>query len=148
VTRRVIFLDVDGVLNHAEAFRLWEDRFGRDVLDHGCVRRLVELARDTGAEVVISSTWRLMEDAHRIISVALWTHGIELVGQTPDLWSTDRADEIRAWLADNPDVSRYVVLDDDPTAAIEGHTVLTDWNGGGLTDERAAEARRILEATP
>src|SRR5438445_12463071 len=52
VTRRVIFLDVDGVL---APIRRW-DRYGD--LDPACIQVLNEIAARGGADVVVSSTWR------------------------------------------------------------------------------------------
>src|SRR5262245_61339122 len=52
MTRRVIFLDFDGVL---APIRQW-DRYGD--LDPGCVRVLNEIVAGGDAEVVVSSTWR------------------------------------------------------------------------------------------
>lgn len=151
MTRRVIFLDVDGVLNHADAFGRWKSLFGSDVLDPECVARLVALAKATGGEVVLSSTWRLIDDARVLIRAVLWTHGVLVLECTPDLFSLNggnntstRADEIRAWLSRNPDVERFAILDDDPSASIDGHTVLTDFDAGGLTDAHVDAARRIL----
>ena len=157
--RRVIFLDVDGVLNHAEAFKRWKQLFGTNVLDPDCISNLVKLARSTGAEVVLSSTWRLIGNARELIRCVLWTHGVLILDQTPDLFGTTdgtvkpwspptRADEIRAWLDANKDVTHFVVIDDDSWADIPGHFVQTDWElgpqGAGLTEAKAEDARRIL----
>src|SRR5712692_10452999 len=52
VTRRVIFLDIDGVL---APIRRW-DRYGD--LDPACIQRLNEIVEGGDADVVVSSTWR------------------------------------------------------------------------------------------
>src|SRR5215467_2405809 len=52
VTRRVIFLDIDGVL---APIRQW-DRYGD--LEPACIEALNEVAAKGGADVVVSSTWR------------------------------------------------------------------------------------------
>ena len=51
-TRRVVFLDIDGVL---APIHRW-DRYGE--LDPGCIRVLNEIVAGAGADVVVSSTWR------------------------------------------------------------------------------------------
>src|SRR5438128_10799406 len=52
MTRRVIFLDIDGVL---APIRRW-DRYGD--LDPACIRVLNEIVAGGEADVVVSSTWR------------------------------------------------------------------------------------------
>ena len=52
VTRRVIFLDIDGVV---APIRRW-DRYGD--LEPACIDVLNEIVAGAGAEVVVSSTWR------------------------------------------------------------------------------------------
>ena len=52
MTRRVIFLDFDGVL---APIRTW-DRYGD--LEPACIDVLNEIIARTGADVVVSSTWR------------------------------------------------------------------------------------------
>jgi HAD domain in Swiss Army Knife RNA repair proteins len=50
--RRVIFLDIDGVL---APIRTW-DRYGD--LDRACIEVLNQIVARAGAEVAVSSTWR------------------------------------------------------------------------------------------
>ena len=52
LTRRVIFLDIDGVL---APIRTW-DRYGD--LDAACVQVLNDIVASGGADVVVTSTWR------------------------------------------------------------------------------------------
>ena len=52
MARRVIFLDIDGVL---APIHHW-DRYGD--LDPACIRVLNEIAAQGSADVVVSSTWR------------------------------------------------------------------------------------------
>jgi len=52
VTRRVVFLDIDGVL---APIRRW-DRYGD--LDPACIEVLNEIVARGFADVVVSSTWR------------------------------------------------------------------------------------------
>lgn len=145
---RIVFLDVDGVLNHREAFKRWWPTWGTDTLDPECLRALAWLCRD-GAEIVLTSTWRLYPDADRTIRIVLHALGLDVIDETPDLSLNDphsaRGAEISAWLAEHP-TSSYVVLDDSADAG-DGHAgrfVQTEESGGGLTWEKAREARAIL----
>jgi hypothetical protein len=84
---KLIFLDIDGVLNSDRFFAEAQPaRWGIGHIDPGAVGRVEELARRTGAHIVISSAWRHaypVADLRVILRVA----GLEarIVGATPDL---------------------------------------------------------------
>lgn len=63
----------------------------------------------TDAKVVLSSTWRY--DPAGLFSAKHW--GIPFIDVTPDLPKRPRRDEVLAWLKDHPDVTRYVIIDDE-----------------------------------
>ena len=105
--RRVIFLDIDGVL---APIRRW-DRYG-DV-EHGCVQVLNEIVASADAEVVVSSTWRHGKSVAQLQAM-LDTHGFagRVVDKTPsDIRGATRGEEIAAWLGANP-VGAFVIIDD------------------------------------
>ena len=57
---KVIFLDIDGVLNCIGSFNRTKTRFNGFVgMDPTLVARFNSLVEKTGARVVLSSTWRL-----------------------------------------------------------------------------------------
>jgi hypothetical protein len=104
---RIIFLDVDGVLNNEEAFERDQQHAARgklDVLDEKCLARLAHVVSATSANIVVTSTWRLQSCTLSTLTAALGRHGVPpgaLLGSTPDLEGRclgDRAREIRAWL--------------------------------------------------
>jgi HAD domain in Swiss Army Knife RNA repair proteins len=107
VTRRVIFLDIDGVL---APIRRW-DRYGD--LDPACIRVLNEIVADGGADVVVSSTWRHGKTIAELQDM-LQAEGFAgcVVDKTPaDIPGASRGDEIAAWLEEHA-VSGYVIIDD------------------------------------
>jgi hypothetical protein len=53
---KVIFLDIDGVLNNSRTVERWRGLIG---IDASLARRFAELQHSTGAKVVLSLTWRL-----------------------------------------------------------------------------------------
>jgi hypothetical protein len=121
MTRRVIFLDIDGVL---APIRQW-DRYGD--LDAACIQVLNEIAARGGADVVVSSTWRYgktVAELQEILEAAGFT------GRVLDKTSTgapgaDRGDEIAAWLAEHA-VGGYVIVDDHVAMGeLRTHLVLT-----------------------
>ena len=103
---RVIFLDIDGVLN-CKTTR--NPRKLPYVVDAKLLRRFKRLLDRTGAKVVLSSTWRY--DPAGLFSAR--HAGIPFVGVTPDMPRRPRRDEELAWLSDHPRVKRYAIIDDD-----------------------------------
>ena len=64
---KIIFLDIDGVLNHQIWFKNWhesgkrtdtEEQYNDSMIDPNSISLLNKIIADTGAKVVISSSWR------------------------------------------------------------------------------------------
>lgn len=156
---KVIFLDIDGVLNS----QMLIDRNENEMIDKYAVKLLKNLIDKTGAVVVLSSGWRLWFDENMVTDDVeaqymydvLFEFGIDIYGKTPD-FSTDeirtkrtfgevKAKEIIAWLEEHYDVEKYVVLDDLDLKndQINANLVQTDGKVG-LTKEDVKLAIRIL----
>lgn len=107
MTRRVVFLDIDGVL---APIRRW-DRYGD--LDPGCIQLLNEIVAGAGADVVVSSTWRHGKNVTELQEMLEAAGFIGCVlDKTPvGALGADRGEEIAAWLAEHP-VGGYVIIDD------------------------------------
>ena len=103
---KVIFLDIDGVLNCSKTHN---PRNLPYVIDPKLLTRFERLLERTGAKVVLSSTWRY--DPAGLFSAK--RQGIPFIGVTPDMPHKPRRKEILAWLKGHPKVARYVVIDDD-----------------------------------
>jgi hypothetical protein len=103
---KVIFLDIDGVLN---CKKTRNPRGLPYVVDPKLLRRFKRLIDRTGAKVVLSSTWRY--DPAGLFSAK--RQGIPFTGVTPDLPKRPRRDEILAWIKDHPRVTRYAIVDDE-----------------------------------
>ena len=105
--RRVIFLDIDGVL---APIRQW-DRYG-DV-DPACVQVLNEIVARGAADVVVSSTWRYSKTVAELQQM-LEAHGFigSIIDKTPTGEAgLNRGEEIAAWLAEHT-AGGYVIIDD------------------------------------
>lgn len=127
---KLIFLDIDGVLNSWEyAERYNEDRVDKydlwqESLDEDAIERLNEIVERTGGLVVISSTWRMSFDSATLEN-ALMKLGFRgtIIGSTPVLMKSVQAKdgrwihrgyEIENWLnALGDSVESYVIIDDD-----------------------------------
>jgi len=139
VTRRVIFLDIDGVL---APIRRW-DRYGD--LDPACIRVLNEIVAGGGADVVVSSTWRHGRTIAELQDM-LQTEGFtgRVVDKTPThLSGASRGDEIAAWLAEHA-VAGYLIIDDHADMGeLRTHLVQTH-PAHGLQPADAPRAIEIL----
>lgn len=128
---KIIFLDIDGVLNNeinyndAALEQRYVDTGEYDDIDKRCVSLLNTLIKSTGAKVVVSSTWRIGRTTEQL-QETLNKFGFEgeVIGITPWMDRTQymlRGNEIYAWLDQNEDLlgmnrydfNRYVIFDDD-----------------------------------
>lgn len=148
---RVVFLDVDGVLN-SMPFLTSPGYHARD-LDRAAVARLNRILESVSpnAKVVVSSTWRHWMTQTMEALVRAGFRG-EVIGHTPLdpcpspaglIVSPSRTDEIRSWLAEHPDVHAYVCLDDENLPGLEERHVQTTFSTG-LLDEHVERAVAIL----
>mmetsp|Transcript_46625 Transcript_46625/g.141491 ORF Transcript_46625/g.141491 Transcript_46625/m.141491 type:complete len:219 (-) Transcript_46625:65-721(-) len=115
---RLLFLDVDGVLNRQE-FTGGEDAAN---FSQECMQCLGQVLEDTSASVVLSSTWRSSEDLRQAILAALeaLVSGC-VVGQTlqdPSYRNDLRPAEIAAFLS-LPEVERAMRLPGSTWCAVD-----------------------------
>lgn len=155
---KIVFLDFDGVLNSMKFAEELAAKFkeegrpaeSRHMIDPVAVERLNILLRDTGANVVISSTWRKYFDLPtlRELLVAKGFSG-EVIGVTPDLSGgpiehRERGFEIEQWIKDNAPDATFVILDDDSDMGNLHHRfVHTSW-ALGLLDDHVVRAKALL----
>lgn len=99
VPYRLIFLDIDGVLNN---------RLSAGQLSCPLISALARMVHRVGATVVLSSMWRLKLKHRLKVVAAFLQHGIPLfISCTPHLryadgdWRYSRVQEILAWLQRN-----------------------------------------------
>lgn len=112
---KVVFLDIDGVLNTHKTNAL----FGATVCVHADAAQKLDplgvkffnMLHEMGITIVLSSTWRLGRDLE---TMKLKT-GIPIFDKTCSWPFKDsiRGDEIKIWLDAHPEVTHYVIVDDD-----------------------------------
>lgn len=153
---KIIFLDIDGVLNS----RIYDRKRNRDELtdiDETRLPLVKELVAATGAKIVLSSSWRVHWDKFPdscdedgvYINDTFSKYGLEIYGKTPYLGiCANRHDEVKAWL-DNAQgiVDSFVIIDDYRYGWFElnDNLVLTNPNFGlGLEEEHVLKAVSIL----
>lgn len=158
---KLLFLDIDGVLNHdntpkatAETPFVPPQHVGYIWLDSERIQkvnRILDAAPDT--VIVLSSTWR--EYGLSAVEDALRANGFKyrLSDATPFFkgLSFQRADEIMRWFKKNnlkPSEHNFVVLDDifvEFVDELEGHQVRTsDCPIDGFTEQHIQKAIKLL----
>jgi hypothetical protein len=117
---KVLFLDIDGVLNTTST--LWKLRTdGSEDIGSKHLIHLSRIVHKTGCKIVLSTSWRHFEPHIDTIKRRLLTAGIPnevIISKTPDMWDDPRGHEITAWLKDHPEVTKFAVVDDDEDAGV------------------------------
>jgi len=134
---KIIFLDIDGVLNCKETPN---PRGFPYIVDTGLLAHLQELLSRTGAKVVLSSTWR----TDPVGILAAKHYGIPFIDLCPDMPHASRCEEMLAWLSAHQDVTRYVVIDDE-SDCLDDLPLFQPSNKTGLTMEIVEGAERYLK---
>ncbi len=163
---RIVFLDVDGVLNCRSTIARFHGFIG---IDSKLVKNLSTIISASNIEddtkIVVSSTWRVgqdkdgksIPDSYRYLERKLEEQGLRVFDDTPHIrWGSDgrfrRGREIAGWLYENQDkgISGYAVRDDTvfddfEKYGIMPHLVKTSWErNGGLKEEHIIQALEIL----
>ena len=144
---RVIFLDVDGVLNNGSwAMEMYDKgirTYRDDILYEPTLERLKRIVDATDAQIVVSSSWRQIPTAYKHLQEWLEMYGMKVADITPYVGGC-RGDDITAWFNRNPGEWSYVILDDeDDMDGHMDHLVQTDFDVG-LIDEDCERAISLL----
>ena len=158
---KAIFLDIDGVIATRDSMTA---SFERDLephemeYDRRSLKYLGAIVAQTGAIVVLSSSWRADLNSGSTFIEAIVDNllnqlaaaGAPISDATPMIGGTDRSYEIGAWLDEHP-CEAYVIIDDRarfelrPEVA-EGHLVIIE-DSNGIRASHMAQALRILRST-
>lgn len=145
---KVVFFDIDGVLNYC----------GTPSIDGRCLSELKRIVAETGANTVISSSWKeaftkydVYSDRDRdMVTRLLKDPELNCLGWTPDIDEENRENEIEDWMLDydESEIESFVIIDDldyNFDEKFPGHFVKTaGYWGQGLTSVHADNAIRIL----
>lgn len=160
---KIIFLDVDGVLNCLNT----EERVGCFIgIDDLKVFHLRDIVNATNAQIVLCSSWKLgwekelksqQDREANYLDKMLAAQGLHILDKTfePN-GSSRRGEGIKLWMSPfkEGDIESFVILDDEVfDYAQEGllpHLVQSSFYAeqGGLTAELAALAIKILNEGP
>ena len=128
---KIIFLDFDGVMDTAYYDHILSkeglpenDSYGT-VFDPDCVQNLKEIIDKTGADIVVTSSWKYFMTYKDFLD--MWENR-GLPGFVTDVTPTptvrrNRGDEIDAWLAECDVECQYVIIDDLDGSNFNEHQV-------------------------
>lgn len=160
---KVIFLDVDGVLNSEDDLMIYREKNNIT----GCIlyvevedrplKLLKEIVDKTSSKIVVSSSWRVGcersgresifgKELYEKLEKRLKDYEMEIYDITPYLGvGTQRGDEIREWLSNN-ETENFVILDDDSDMReyTETDNFIHTTYKHGLTEELKNRAIEIL----
>lgn len=139
---KVLFLDIDGVLNN------FKDRnFGKSLSKASCENLNTLLKKVPDLKIVISSAWRhnglefmkemLNEnniDGKRVIDITGNENGI-------------RGYQIQCWLDRNPEVTNCVIIDDDSDMGELMNKLVKTNSFVGLTSKAVEQAEEVLKTS-
>ena len=119
---KVLFLDIDGVLNNSNLI----GKSGPDALDPDALT-FIKILENFGVEIVISSTWRKLYKIWDLQAML----GVKTKTVTPYRPDETRGHEIKAWL-DWWEPSCYAIIDDENDMLPEQQPffVQTTWRDG------------------
>lgn len=157
---KIIFLDIDGVLNSENSIKKM-DKVNRDFSDNphkDHVKWLNYIIKKTGAKVVISSTWRKgsgLVSICRILNLVGFKGNV--IGQTP-ITGDIRGNEIRCWIdrfrnkrdwqfnydKNDSEVENFIIIDDDSDMGCLLHRLVKVDSKIGLTKNEAKLAVSLL----
>lgn len=139
---KVIFLDVDGVINCRTTKERIRGYIGVEQEKIALIREIVDA---TNAKIVLSSTWRLDYiwhkedksvnlDTYNYLEEELAKQALDIFDVTPRHNDSWRGREIQDWI-DNcgQEIESYVVIDDeiyDISKEHKGHIIQTSWSTG------------------
>ena len=154
---KVLFLDIDGVLNNTQTRETFEDYI---FVSDDKILLLKQIIDATDAKIVLSSSWRkgwrfkdqnpacANEDVRlfKALEYKLKEFDIELISYTGHFWH--RGKEIDNWLKswDGEKIESYVILDDIPAEEFlshASHLIQTDITEG-LTVIHVKQAIKLL----
>ena len=162
---KVIFLDIDGVLQpygSSKCFQYGIERAVQDaIIDTGdtsyeymdpydvaaakcdwqptAIENLRHLVEKTGAVIVMESDWRIYNDLNEMrLLFKIWDLDQYVEDSLP---KGDKQDVIDAYIACNPEVEEWVVIDDIDLGYKERQVITRNH----MTEEDAAQALAVLK---
>lgn len=140
---KVLFLDVDGVLNHP--YTKSRSPHGTLGVDPSRAKILDRIVSETGCYIVLCSTWRKYPDlvAYLFGTLDPATRSM-IISKTPIIPNGVRGDEIQEWLDVNEGVKTFAILDDDADMGAVLPFLIQTHPFDALTNEAADRVIKML----
>ena len=155
---KVVFLDIDGVLNYLNYFKKINDirlKYNKQLKEESyfVIKKLIqidfeklyllkEICDITNCKVVVTSSWRIL-DYYPLIEDYLINFGIPIIDTTNYIHS-NRGLEIKTYLSEHKEITNYIILDDDifPDYDEEllGNLIHTNFYNEGLDQDNQYDA--------
>ncbi len=166
---KILFLDIDGVLCTLRSHFAYGDKGGlMSAWDITCCQMIRRLCKKYNYKIVISSTWRNSTGRIKVLDYYLAMYGlIDYCYKYPDMvtgaerlkledeWKTPnseripgktRGTEIKMWLDKHPEVTKYIIVDDDVDMLDEQkpYLIKTDTDEGFGSDNMM-QAMKVMD---
>lgn len=150
---RVIFLDFDGVMNSIGSM-IYNNRLNLlgltttpthesfDPVASSNLQYILEELPDV--QVVVSSTWRKYKNLAALQKIFEINNILadRMIGTTPVTEEGYRGKEIESYLKDHPEITNFVIIDDDSDMQPYMHMLVQTNASNGLT---FTDAERVME---
>ena len=142
---KVIFLDIDGVLNCSDSK---SECFGYTGIDNVRIKRLRRIVEETGAKLILTSTWKehwykesfnkpLQDELANYLDRKFKRERLSILDKTADI-DDSRSKGILQALA-KYSIEQFLIIDDKifdyNEFQLMSHLIQTDYENGGLTEE-------------
>lgn len=148
---KVIFLDLDGVLNSYEYCYKIKDLNIEGIeseIDVEKVKLLKRAKEAVNATVVLISSWRYTKKAQELKELLA---KYEIITDSTPFMNNERGKEIKQWLAEHKNVEDFVILDDEIFPSYDEELMkklikMSDENGRGLGEGlQEKDVNQIIE---
>ena len=140
---KALLLDIDGVCNSEKSRKRQYLRKGKATIleiDPEMAFRVGKIILNTDCKLIISSSWRHWPEGMEQIKDAVYH---DIYGTTPTSRKGFRGNEIKAYLDEHPEITRYAILDDDSDFYPDQPLFKTQWKVG-ITEEIANKVTEYL----
>lgn len=139
----IIFLDIDGVLNTLGDINLINKTF-----EYNKLMRLIKLSDETNSKIIITSDRRTFIEEREMIDDIFNSYNMNYDYLSLKRTHRKRSDEILYYLTNNPNITNYVIIDDNDmgyseNSALSSHYV--DCYKNGFSEEEYEKAINILK---
>ncbi len=164
---RIVFLDIDGVLNTVYTKEYFEGCIGIDDKNLKAVAHFIEESNKVEeTKIVLSSSWRMginkdgqeIPNSYKYLTRKLNSVGLSIYDETPilnkNMGVSQRGKEIATWILthmERGDAGAYVILDDQVFPDFKKYGLMknyvqTSWghSNGGFTQKHERKALEVL----